>query len=147
MMEGYHGRERHEVFDADGWYRTGDFVVTDEDGFFYFKGRRGDMIKTSGANVSPREVEAAIHDLTGLAAHVIGIADDARGQVVAAAIRLPAGRDVHVDVDELRDRLAGRLSAYKVPRRFLLLADDAVPLLSSGKLDRVALEALFDDVG
>ena len=76
LMEGYYGRERHEVFDADGWYRTGDLVVVDADGFFYFKGRRGDMIKTSGANVSPREVEAAIRDLTGLTAHVIGIADD-----------------------------------------------------------------------
>ena len=63
---------------------------------------------------------------------------------MAAAIRVPAGREVPVDVEELRERLAGRLSAYKVPRRFLLLADDAVPLLSSGKLDRIALEALFD---
>jgi len=40
------------------------------------------MIKTSGANVSPREVEAAILDLTGLTAHVIGIADETRGQLV-----------------------------------------------------------------
>ena len=142
MMEGYHGRERHEVFDADGWYRTGDFVVVDADGFFYFQGRRGDLIKTSGANVSPREVEAAILDLTGLAAHVVGLADEARGQVVAAALRVPAGRIV--DVDALRTQLAARLSVYKVPRRFLLLADDAVPMLPSGKLDRPALEALFD---
>jgi acyl-CoA synthetase (AMP-forming)/AMP-acid ligase II len=142
LMEGYYGRERHEVFDADGWYRTGDFVVVDADGFFYFQGRRGDMIKTSGANVSPREVEAAILEVTGLAAHVIGVKDDARGQVLAAALRVPTGRVV--DTGELRDQLAGRLSAYKVPRRFLLLADDAVPMLSSGKLDRLALEALFD---
>ena len=117
-------------------------ALVDDDGFFYFQGRRGDMIKTSGANVSPREVEAAIQELTGLAAHVIGLADAARGQVVAAALRVPADRIVNVD--ELRERLAARLSAYKVPRRFLLLGDDAVPLLASGKLDRPALEALFD---
>lgn len=55
---------------------------------------------------------------------------------------MPAGRVVNVD--ELRGELAARLSAYKVPRRFLLLADDTVPMLSSGKLDRLALEALFD---
>jgi acyl-CoA synthetase (AMP-forming)/AMP-acid ligase II len=143
LMEGYYGRERHETFDVDGWYRTGDLFTVDDDGFFYFEGRRGDMIKTSGANVSPREVEAAIHEITGLAAHVIGIADAARGQVVAAALRVPAGRAV--DLDALRERLAVRLSAYKVPRRFLLLPDEAVPVLSSGKLDRPALEALFDD--
>jgi acyl-CoA synthetase (AMP-forming)/AMP-acid ligase II len=141
MMEGYYGRERHELFDADGWYHTGDFVVVDADGFFYFKGRRGDMIKTSGANVSPLEVESAIRELTGLTAHVVGIADEGRGQVVAAAIRVPAGHDVNVD--ELRRQIATRLSAYKVPRRFLLLADASVPLLPSGKLDRLALEALF----
>jgi acyl-CoA synthetase (AMP-forming)/AMP-acid ligase II len=129
------------LFDADGWYHTGDFVVVDADGFFYFKGRRGDMIKTSGANVSPLEVESAIRELTGLTAHVVGIADEGRGQVVAAAIRVPAGHDVNVD--ELRRQIATRLSAYKVPRRFLLLADASVPLLPSGKLDRLALEALF----
>jgi len=141
MMEGYYGRERHEVFDADGWFRTGDIVVRDAEGFFYFEGRRGDMIKTSGANVSPREVEAVIHDLTALTAHVIGLADAERGQLVAAALRVPSGRAV--DVDQLRVQLGSRLSSYKVPRRFLLLADEAVPMLASGKLDRPALEALF----
>lgn len=141
MMESYYGRLRHEVFDADGWYRTGDFVAVDADGLFYFKGRRGDLIKTSGANVSPLEVEAAIRDLTGLAAHVIGLADEARGQIVVAAVRVPSGRVVNVD--ELRAALAARLSSYKVPRRFLLLADESIPLLSSGKLDRPRLEALF----
>jgi acyl-CoA synthetase (AMP-forming)/AMP-acid ligase II len=141
-MESYYGRERHEVFDADGWYHTGDWGHADADGFFYFSGRRGEMIKTSGANVSPREVEAAIHDLTGLTAHVIGLADAARGQLVAAAVRVPPGRAL--DVDGLREELRKRLSSYKVPRRFLPLADTEVPLLSSGKLDRRALEALFD---
>ena len=52
------GRERHETFDLDGWFHTGDLHV-DADGFFYFHGRSGDTIKTAGANVSPREVEAA----------------------------------------------------------------------------------------
>ncbi len=141
LMEGYHGRERHEVFDADGWYHTGDLVAVDPDGFFHFQGRRRDVIKTSGANVSPREVEAAILATSGLTAHVIGVADAARGQVVAAALRVPAGRSV--DVDALRTGLAARLSAYKVPRRFLLLGEDEVPLLASGKLDRPALEARF----
>jgi acyl-CoA synthetase (AMP-forming)/AMP-acid ligase II len=143
LMEGYVGRERHETFDADGWYRTGDLVTVDGDGFVYFAGRRGDMIKTSGANVSPREVEAAIQELTGLTAHVVGLADAARGQLVAAAIRVPADRTL--DVDALRERLAARLSSYKIPRRFLLLPDERVPLLSSGKLDKPALEALLAD--
>ena len=117
-MEGYYGRERHETFTPDGWYRTGDLFHVDDDGFFYFTGRRGDMIKTAGANVSPREVEAAIADATGLVAHVVGVDDPDRGQVVAAAFRVPRGQDPP-DPDELRAALRTRLSAYKVPQRYL----------------------------
>jgi acyl-CoA synthetase (AMP-forming)/AMP-acid ligase II len=141
LMEGYYGRERHEVFDAEGWYHTGDLFVVDEDGFYYFKGRRGDVIKTGGANVSPPEVEAAIRALTGLTAHVVGLDDAARGQVVAAAVRVPRGHSI--DPDELRHALAGQLSAYKVPRRVVLLADDEVPVLSSGKIDVAALKEVL----
>jgi acyl-CoA synthetase (AMP-forming)/AMP-acid ligase II len=142
LMEGYYGRERHETFTPDGWYRTGDLVRVDADGLFYFAGRRGDMIKTAGANVSPREVEAAIAAVTGLVAHVLGLDDPERGQLVAAAVRVPRGQDPP-DVGELRSALRGRLSAFKVPRRVLLLADEDVPLLSSGKLDTRALKERF----
>jgi acyl-CoA synthetase (AMP-forming)/AMP-acid ligase II len=100
------------------------------------------MIKTAGANVSPREVEAAINDATGLVAHVVGIDDAERGQVVAVAVRVPRGRDAP-GTDELRTALRERLSAYKVPQRYLVLADDEVPMLSSGKLDARALKDLF----
>jgi acyl-CoA synthetase (AMP-forming)/AMP-acid ligase II len=139
LMEGYYSRERHETFDADGWYHTGDLFHVDQDGFFYFTGRSGDMIKTAGANVSPREVEAAILELTELVAHVVGIDDAERGQLVAAAVRLPPGH-ARPDGDELRRALRGRLSAYKVPQRIVFLADQDVPMLSSGKLDSRTLK-------
>ena len=143
LMEGYDGRERHETFDADGWYGTGDLVTVDDDGFVYFRGRGSDMIKTAGANVSPREVEGAILEVTGLVAHVVGVDDAARGQLVAALVRAPADRAV--DVDDLRARLRQRLSAYKVPRRIVVAPDDAVPMMSSGKLDLRALRELLGD--
>ena len=62
------------------------------------------MIKTAGANVSPREVEAAILEVSGLVAHVVAIDDEARGQLVGALVRAPDGS---VDVDDLRARLRG----------------------------------------
>ena len=96
LMEGYDGRERHETFDSNGWYDTGDLVTVDRDGFFYFRGRGSDMIKTAGANVSPREVEAAILEVSGLVAHVVGVEDEARGQVVAALVCAPADGDFDV---------------------------------------------------
>jgi acyl-CoA synthetase (AMP-forming)/AMP-acid ligase II len=141
LMEGYLGRERHEVFDPDGWFRTGDLVATDADGFLYFKGRKGDMIKTAGANVSPREVEAAILDATGLVAHVLGVDDEARGQLVAAAVVVPPGREL--DEDDLRAQLAVRLSAYKLPRRVRVFAEGTIPMMSSGKIDARALKELM----
>jgi len=143
LMEGYYGCERHEVFTADDWFRTGDVFTTDADGFFYFKGRRGDMIKTGGANVSPREVEAVLCDVTGCElAIVLGLPDTKRGQIVAAVLVEP--RDTEADDDALRLALRDRLSAYKVPRRFLRLSREAVPMLSSGKPDFRRLVECFD---
>jgi acyl-CoA synthetase (AMP-forming)/AMP-acid ligase II len=151
LMEGYYGRPRHAAFDPDGWYATGDLVVVDDERFFYFKGRRSEMIKTAGANVSPREVEAAILDVAGMVAHVVGLDDEERGQIVAAAVRLPdspgGSVEVDLDVDDLRTRLRERLSAYKVPRRIVAVPDDQVPLMSSGKLDLPRLKALLDAAG
>lgn len=141
LMQGYDGRERHKTFDPDGWYCTGDLVHVDDDGFVYFKGRDSDMIKTAGANVSPREVEAAILEVSGLTAHVVGVDDPERGQVVSALIRSVDA----VDVDDLRARLRSRLSAYKVPKQVLVVPDPDVPMMSSGKLDLRALKAMFSE--
>jgi acyl-CoA synthetase (AMP-forming)/AMP-acid ligase II len=142
-MEGYDGRERHETFDHDGWFRTGDLVTVDEEGFFYFRGRDSDMIKTAGANVSPREVEAAIFDLGGLRSHVVGIDDPDRGQLVAALVVGPAD----LEVEHLRSELRKNLSAYKVPRRIVVVAADDVPMMSSGKVDLRALRELLGGDG
>ena len=117
LMEGYYGRERHETFTPDGWYRTGDLFHVDAEGFFYFTGRRGDMIKTAGANVSPREVEAAIADVTGgwsptSSASTIPTAGRSwPPRCASRAVKQPP------DTDELRAALRKRLSAYKVPQR------------------------------
>jgi acyl-CoA synthetase (AMP-forming)/AMP-acid ligase II len=141
LMEGYDGREHHEVFDRFGWFRTGDLVTVDDDGFFYFRGRANDMIKTAGANVSPSEVEAAILEVSGLVAHVVGVEDHHRGQLVAALVCAPA--DAVVDLDDLGVRLRQRLSTYKVPRRIVVVPEDEVPMMSSGKLDLRALKKLL----
>ena len=140
LMQGYHGRNREDCFDADGWFHTGDLVRVDDDGYVYYLGRAGAMIKTAGANVTPGEVEKALAAL-GFNAHVIGLPDSARGQVVAAVLV----SDTEVDVDGLRAALRSELSAFKVPRAFAVCAPSDVPMLASGKVDRKALAGLFDD--
>ena len=143
LMQRYYKIAREECFDADGWFHTGDLVHTDADGFVYFIGRRGAMIKTAGANVAPAEVEKAIAKVSGLAAHVVGLADPDRGQVVAAVVVI----DDSTDFDEgaLRARLKAELSAYKIPRRFAAMRSSDIPLMSSGKIDMPRLTKVFDD--
>jgi acyl-CoA synthetase (AMP-forming)/AMP-acid ligase II len=132
VMQGYYGRERHECFDEDGWFHTGDMMHVDDDGDFYFKGRTGDIIRTSGAQVSPREVEGAISEATGgRLSLVIGIPDAERGQLITAVM---VGTQP-IDEESLRTALKARLAPYKIPRRYLTMEEKDLPTVSSGKID------------
>ena len=99
------------------------------------------MIRTAGANVSPAEVENALTTVTGWPAHVVGLPDGVRGQLVAAALVTEDPADF--DESQVRAALRDTLSTYKIPRRFLLLP--RLPLTAGGKVDIPALHALFDD--
>jgi acyl-CoA synthetase (AMP-forming)/AMP-acid ligase II len=134
LMQGLQRREREDVFDADGWYHTGDAGRFDDDGWFYFTGRLGEMIKTAGgANVTPAEVEAALMAYPEvLEAYVAGVAVPDGGQRVAAAVVPRVG--ISLDADELRVRLKGDLAAYKVPQHIWLCAKDELPFTESGKI-------------
>ena len=143
MMQRYYKRSREECFDADGWFHTGDLVRTDADGFVYFIGRRDAMIKTAGANVAPAEVERAIAKVAGgTVAHVLGLPDAERGQLVAAVVAVEDGAEF--DEAALRDQLEAELSAYKIPRRFAAVRRSEIPVLSSGKVDLTTLQKMFD---
>ncbi len=143
VMQRYYKRSREECFDADGWFHTGDLVRTDADGFVYFIGRKGAMIKTAGANVAPAEVERAIAKVAdGTVAHVIGLPDPERGQLVAAVVALEDGAEF--DEAAVRERLAAELSSYKIPKRFATVPSSDIPVLSSGKVDLAALQKVFD---
>jgi acyl-CoA synthetase (AMP-forming)/AMP-acid ligase II len=144
LMEGYYGRQRSEVFTPDGWYRTGDLAHVNEDGYVFFKGRNNDMIKTAGANVSPREVEIALREVTGgLTSYVVGLQDAGRGQIVAAGI--VGAKAEEVTPEALKPKLSAKLSAYKLPRKIVALTDADIPMLSSGKVNMRALTELIRD--
>ena len=143
LMNGLYKWERHETFDDDGWYHTGDkgFI---RDGYLYFLGRRSEMIKTSGSNVAPREVELLLESFpeVGLAV-VVGLPDAERGEVVAAALVPAAG--TAIDPAETLRRAGGELSNYKVPRRVLVLGEGEMPYLANGKPDRLTVRELLAD--
>jgi len=75
------------------------------------------------------------------AAHVLGIPDEVRGELVTAAL-VPAAGQV-IDVDDVCDRARKELSNYKVPRKVLVLQPADVPRLATGKPDRLAIRALL----
>jgi bile acid-coenzyme A ligase len=119
---------------GDGWESLGDMGYLDEDGYLYLVDRKTDMILCGGANIYPAEIEGAIdaHPAVRSSA-VIGLPDDDLGSRVHALVDAPAG----VTEAELRDWLAERLVAYKIPRSFELVSE---PLRDdAGKVRRSAL--------
>lgn len=140
LMVGLVRRERHDTFDPDGWYPTGD-LVSIRDGHVHFHGRLDDLIKTAGANVSPSAVEEALLGVSGVVSATVSSVDDgARGQVVGAVVVV---NDLDLTAEIVRSAVAGRLSAYKVPRVIIVVEPSQLPLMSSGKVDRIQLVELL----
>ncbi len=134
LTPGLHKVERSEYFTPDGFYRTGDMGLR-EGSRVHFIGRGGDMIKTAGANVSPAEVEMEMQQLDGVhSAYVVGLPDSHRGQLLVAAV-VPREGAV-LDVNEIEVKLRQRLSAYKVPRAYVTITREEIPLLHSNKVAR-----------
>jgi acyl-CoA synthetase (AMP-forming)/AMP-acid ligase II len=134
-------RERSTVFDADGWYHSGDLGRFHADELF-FMGRLSETLKASGMNVTPREVELAIESLEGVQqAVVVGIPHADRGQEVAAAVVPAAGVDL--DSERILNHLRQLLSSYKLPRHVSFFDRSELPSLGNGKVDRRALAELL----
>jgi long-chain acyl-CoA synthetase len=142
LMSGYWNRPEEtagilrEHADASGtrlWLHTGDLGYLDPDGYVFIVDRKKDLIKTSGYQVWPREIEEV------LAAHpavaevgVAGVGDDVRGEAVKAWVVLRAGRQA--TCDELRSYCRGKLAPYKVPAHIEFRAD--LPKTMVGKVLR-----------
>ena len=143
LMLGMVKRERSRVFTPDGWYHSGD-LCSFRQGFLYFHGRADDLIKASGANVSPAEVELAIRGMAGVAsAIVLGIPDEGRGSVVGAVVMPEAG--VSLSADQVRQETTRLLSSYKRPRAILIIDAAQIPMLPSRKVDRLALVGMLQE--
>jgi acyl-CoA synthetase (AMP-forming)/AMP-acid ligase II len=140
LTPGLHKLDRNDYFTPDGFYRTGDMGVRDG-ARILFVGRDGDMIKTANSNVSPAEVELEMQQLDGVhSAYVVGIPDAERGQLLVAAVVPRNG--ACVDTEELRKVLEQRLSSFKVPREYVVLGRDEIPVLHSNKVARREIEKL-----
>ncbi|OII15150.1 long-chain-fatty-acid--CoA ligase [Curtobacterium sp. MCBA15_008] len=134
VFRGYWGKAEatDEVFTPDGWFRTGDIVSIDADGYVKIVDRLKELIITGGFNVSPSEVEDALlkHPSVREVA-VVGITQAGNEQVVAAVV--PKDPDTF-DAEALRTWSREHLAAYKVPRRIVVVED--LPRSMIGKVLR-----------
>lgn len=145
MMDGYYKKSRRDIMDEEGWFRTGDKVFrVDGDPRCFYRGRYSEMIKSAGANVAPREVEAVIEEFDEVAhCFVLGIPDAEKEEIVAAVVALREGATL--DADALSKRARMFLSAYKVPQRWIFLSADQIPWLGSGKVDKIQLNRILTE--
>jgi acyl-CoA synthetase (AMP-forming)/AMP-acid ligase II len=123
---------------TDGWFRTGDEGVLDGDGYLRLTGRLKEMINRAGEKVSPLEVDEALlrHPDVQQAA-TFAMPSKLFGEDVAAAVVLREG--AAVDAEALRHFVADQLTAFKVPRRIVVV--DEIPKGPTGKLQRIGLAA------
>jgi len=141
VTPGLHKIERSEFFTADGYYHTGDMCLV-EGSRIHFVGRGGDMIKTAGSNVSPAEVEMEMQSLEGVHnAYVVGIPDKERGQLLVAAVVPRDG--AKLDFGAIEAEMRKRLSGYKVPRAYVEISRDEVPVMHSNKVARREIERMM----
>ncbi|MDV5170285.1 acetate--CoA ligase [Photobacterium rosenbergii] len=142
MFRGYlHQPEKYQACFVGGWYLSGDLAMKDEDGYFWFVGRKDDLIKSSGHLIGPFEVESVLMEHPAVAeAGVIGVPDAVAGQLVKAFVALKPG--IQAD-DELQQQLLAlarsRLGAAVSPKEVVFRTN--LPKTRSGKIMRRLLKA------
>jgi len=124
------------------YLRTHDLAVRDKDGYFWYKGRSDDLIKSSGFRIGPTEIEECLLAHPSVAeVGVIGKPDADRGSIIKAFVRLSVGLTGDDNLkSELRNHVRKRLAAYKAPREIAFVTD--FEMTSSGKINRRALRAV-----
>jgi acyl-CoA synthetase (AMP-forming)/AMP-acid ligase II len=136
MIGYYKNPELTEQTLREGWCLSGDTGYVDEDGFFYYTGRKKDMIIRGGENIFPDEIEAAINGHQGvLESAVIGLPDPVMGEEVLALVVLKP--KVQMEAEEVITHCQRSLADYKVPKTVHFVGD--LPKTSTLKINKKLL--------
>ena len=142
VMKGYYRQpqETASQTDEDGFFRTGDLGMIDEEGCFHLVGRRKEVIIRGGFGVHPREVEDRLHSHPAVhEAAVVGIPDDVLGEAICALI-VPVEGAI-VTGQEVKDWCGVTLADYKIPDSVRFL--DEFPRTGTGKIRRIELARML----
>ena len=123
----------------DGWFLTGDYARRDADGYYWFMGRKDDIIKSFGYRVSPFEVERVLKDHPAVADCAVVGEEVGPDKTIVAAYVLPAPGQP-IDAEAIMTYAAQHLASYKCPRAIHVVAD--LPRTANGKVLRRALRRL-----
>ncbi len=138
VMKGYwlHEKATKEVLDDEGWLRTGDIAIIQEDGYIRIVDRKKDMILVSGFNVYPNEIEDVLATLPGvLQSAAIGVLDDKSGEAIKVFITVRPGDSL--TKEQVIAHMRSNLTGYKVARQVEFR--DELPTTNVGKILRRAL--------
>ncbi|WNS76175.1 AMP-binding protein [Bacillus sp. DTU_2020_1000418_1_SI_GHA_SEK_038] len=132
VVKGYFNNEEANMKAfQNGWYHTGDVLIRDNDGNYFFADRKKDIVKTGGENVSSQEIENILSSHSEiLQCAVFGVPDPRWGEAITAAIVLRDGSVL--TKEEIIDYCKGKLSGYKIPKYFVFRS--SLPTTSAGKL-------------
>ncbi|WP_165664040.1 long-chain-fatty-acid--CoA ligase FadD1 [Metapseudomonas otitidis] len=135
VMKGYWQRQdaTDEILSADGWLKTGDIGLIQEDGYMRIVDRKKDMILVSGFNVYPNELEDVLATLPGvLQCAAIGVPDEKSGEAIKVFVVVKPGASL--TKDEVMQHMRANLTGYKVPRSVEFR--DSLPTTNVGKILR-----------
>ena len=142
VMKGYYKMEdkTREIIDDEGWLRTGDLAVMDEDGYVKITGRAKEMIIRGGENVYPREVEEFLYTHPAISdVQVYGVPDEKYGEQVAAAVKVKSGETL--TAEEIQDYCRENIARYKIPKYVDFVEE--YPMTASGKIQKYKLRDAF----
>lgn len=125
----------------DEWLLTGDMARQDDEGYFYFDGRKDDVINSAGYRIGPAEIESSLLTHKAVAeAAAVGVPDPVRGQIVKAFVKLGKGYAPSATLaEEIQQHVKSRLAAYAYPRAVEFVEE--LPLTTTGKIRRSELRA------
>ena len=135
VMKGYWNRQdaTDEILDAEGWLKTGDIAIIQEDGFLRIVDRKKDMILVSGFNVYPNELEDVMAAMPGVQqCAAIGVPDEKSGEAIKVFLVKTA--DSKLTEEDVKNQMRSNLTAYKVPK--YVEFRDSLPTTNVGKILR-----------
>lgn len=137
-MKGYYKmpQQTAEAISPDGWLRTGDQAVEDEEGYIRITGRLKDVIIRGGENIYPKEVEDFLRQIPEIRdVQIVAVPSEKYGEEAAAFVQLHENQSV--DPGEIQDFCRGKIARYKIPK--YIFFTDSYPMTASGKIQKFKL--------